>query len=119
MVFSITGYEILFNSRFVLATIMMYTIVRLVFFRGVEVEYKNIQDVNAMAMLIFKTFSGAKVSMDKIEWYIWMKTPFVFRKKPLNILQKTGRILKVYPENTERRNGTFPDVEAIEFDMFR
>ena len=93
----------------------------MVYFREVEVEWKNIQDVNAMAMLIFKKFSGQQVSMDEIEWYIWMGTPFVFRKKPLNILEKKGRILKVYPENIERQNGTFPDdrIEAIEFDVFR
>ena len=93
----------------------MYTL----YFRDINVEWKNIQDEKAMTRVIFKKFYGQRVTMDRIESFIWMETPFVYRKTPLSVLDKTGRITHVYPEDPKRRKGTFANVKEIKFDKFR
>ena len=89
--------------------------------RNKDIEWKNIQDETAMAKTIFYCFSSKKcVSLQAIDSFIWLETPFVFRTKPLKYLEQTGRIERVHAA-AGRKSGTFPSekIDGIDFDEFR
>ena len=68
----------------------------------------NDQDSNDVASEIYKHFKGRTAVVSEVADYVWLKTPYVFRKKPLEILERNG-YLSVKDSGIARRRGTFPD----------
>ena len=84
-------------------------------------KWANIQDNNDMAKAIFIHFAGQTgVALAAIDRFITLETPFIFRKKPLNSLEESGKIKNVQSDKPRKR-GTFPDdqIIIISFDQFR
>ncbi|KAL3860136.1 hypothetical protein ACJMK2_010301 [Sinanodonta woodiana] len=56
---------------------------------GMQLSLVNKQDIRVVAAKIYERFQGQNnVNIKVIENFIWFKTPYVWRKKPLKILQK-------------------------------
>ena len=66
------------------------------------------QDNDDIARTIHKHFSGKEVLLSEVKNYVWLKTPFLFRKTPLKLLEMQGQ-LTVKTRDVTRKRGTFPD----------
>lgn len=87
-----------------------YTVYR----NGSKLNLANTQDVKAVANAIYAHFRGrSEVLISDVERYVWLNTPYVFRKTPLAVMTKGDdpRITAVYDSNRKppHRKGTFPD----------
>ena len=60
------------------------------------------------ANAIFQRFRGKESVLSEVERYVWTETPYVFRKKPLKILEVAGKLF-VKTDDQTRKKGTFPD----------
>lgn len=73
---------------------------------------KNGQDDKDVACVLFEKFKGEKnISIKTIEKFLLHETIFVWRIKPLNILQKDARIVEVKDKTgnlSPTKRGTFP-----------
>ncbi len=79
-----------------------------------ELEWKNEQDPNDEAAVIWKDFEGEDfVSVEDIECYVYKSdTPYVHRKKSLKLLYKEGKLS--YVEGCQPpRKGTFPHNQGV------
>ena len=72
---------------------------------------------------MLEEFSGRTVPHRDVEDFVWLCTPFVFRKTPLKILEEQQRMTVHIPEGEERRQGAFSDHLTnnmlLTFDQFR
>ncbi|XP_076083842.1 uncharacterized protein LOC143054710 isoform X1 [Mytilus galloprovincialis] len=77
------------------------------------INMQNRQDDKDVACVLFEKFKGKKdISINEIEKFLLYETIFVWRKKPLNILQKDARIVKVNEKtgnSSPAKRGTFPE----------
>ena len=88
-------------------------------FRGRDITWDNIQDDSLLATVIFEEFSQKeakeRVDMREVENYVWLRTPFVFRKKPLKMLENSARLIVAMCSDPARKYGTFPDGQIFVF----
>ena len=68
----------------------------------------------ATANAIYDRFRGTQTVMSEVEKYIWLETPYVFRKTPLKILEDNGKLI-VKTDYSKRRKGTYPDFRDWNF----
>lgn len=79
---------------------------------GLVLNLCNLDDQFEEAENIYKQFRGKKeVRREDIEYYVLFQTQYIFRKKPLAILQKKGLITEVVDTkgNRQKMKNTFPD----------
>lgn len=62
----------------------------------------------ATANAVFARFRGNETVLSEVERYVWLETPYVFRKTPLKILEDVGK-LTVKNDDQKRTKGKFPD----------
>ena len=62
----------------------------------------------ATANAIYQRFRRKEVVVSEVRQYVWLETPYVFRKRPLKILEDNGK-LTVKNDDQKRIRGTFPD----------
>ncbi|XP_031552933.1 uncharacterized protein LOC116290091 [Actinia tenebrosa] len=78
-----------------------------------DLDLRNKQKPMQVANVIFDKFWGERyVRIRDIEDFVWLKTPYVYRKKPLAILERGGKIENVVDtsfRSAGRRRRTFPD----------
>ena len=69
---------------------------------------KETEGDKATANAIYQRFRGKEVVVSEVRQYVWLETPYVFRKWPLKILEDIGK-LTVKNDDQNRIRGTFPD----------
>jgi three-Cys-motif partner protein len=68
------------------------------------------------AELIGLRFQGQTVSVEDVQWYVVLETPYLFRKACLKKLEEEGRIQSVVKgDMTKRKKWTYPKGSTITF----
>lgn len=77
--------------------------------KGKAISFLNDQKDDDVADILHRKFSGRTVNISKVESFILFKTLYVFRKKPLAILENAEEMEVVGPRDTPRRANQYPD----------
>ena len=75
-------------------------------------------DIKNLAAEIFEKFQGGSAVVRDIEEYVWLQTPFVFRKSALALMEtevnpRCVSVLDQFGRDPRGRKGIFPDGELI------
>lgn len=76
--------------------------------RGQRLRFTNDQNNNDVADFIFSKFKGKQISISEVKRFILVETIFVYRKKPLSLLERAGK-MEVTNRGTKDRRLRFPD----------
>ncbi|XP_045193340.2 uncharacterized protein LOC123549373 [Mercenaria mercenaria] len=83
--------------------------------KGHVLNFGNKDKHEQVATVIYEQFAGRKdVHIDKISAFVRDNTPYVYRKKPLRILQKDGRITRVRGRNGELQTKNYNFSDTVE-----
>ncbi|XP_060599626.1 uncharacterized protein LOC132753204 [Ruditapes philippinarum] len=83
-----------------------------VFCKGQNLNFVNMDDNEKVAEMIYSQFRGKeRVPISDINDYVLLDTNYVFRKRPLNILQRSGKITTAVDnlKRPQKSKGRFPD----------
>ena len=84
-----------------------------------HLNFVNQQSDEDVAKVIYNTFanSTSPVSIEDVKYHVWVETPYVFRKKQMNVLEKERKIEITGPSKKaldSRRRFSFPDTYSWE-----
>ena len=79
--------------------------------KGKPISFLNEQKDEDVAEVIHREFSGRTIQISTVERFILFDTLFVFRKKPLAVLEKAEKMEVIGPSDRleKRKKNTYPD----------
>lgn len=64
------------------------------------------------ALLLLEKYKGKEATLTEIEWFIWLDSPFIFRKSILKWLEK-NKMIVVTSTCGDRKEGYFPPEKIL------